>query len=163
MLRRLVERLSRGRILRRRWPDRFGGGYVYLSPDAMLKVWTRSAGSIDEELLQAVVALVRSGNRVWDIGSNMGIFAFGAAHVAGPSGEVYAVEADTWLVSLLRRSARARNAGAPIKVLPVAMSDGPGIVQFNIAERGRASNFVGSDGRGTAGGVRERQHVIGVT
>lgn len=55
-----------------------------------------------------------------------------------------------------------RTAGAPTKILAVALSGGPGIVQFNIAERGRASNFVG-DGRTTSGGVRERQHMIGIS
>jgi FkbM family methyltransferase len=162
MLRRFVERLSRRVVLRRKWPAKYGGGHLYLSPDAMLKVWTRSAAAVDQELLQAASALVRRGDCVWDVGSNLGIFAFASAHLAGPSGEVWAIEADTWLVDLLRRSARVRTAGAPIKILAVALSRGPGIVPFNIAERGRASNFVG-DGRTTAGGVRERHHMIGVS
>jgi FkbM family methyltransferase len=162
VIRTLVERMSRRVVLRRRWPAEFGGGHIYLSPDAMLKVWTRAAGEVDRELLQAASALVRPGNRVWDVGSNLGIFAFAAAHVAGPSGEVFAVEADTWLVNLLRRTARVRSAGARVKILPVAASGSPCIVQFNIAERGRASNFVG-DGRDTTGGIRERQHMVGVS
>lgn len=162
MLRRFVERLSRRVVLRRRWPAEYGGGHLYLSPDAMLKVWTRSAGSIDRELLDAASALVCRGDRVWDVGSNLGIFAFASAHLAGPSGEVLAVEADTWLVNLLRRSARIRTTGAPVRILAVALLRGPGIVQFNVAERGRASNFVGS-GRVTTGGVRECQDMVGVS
>ncbi len=162
MIRRIVERLSRHVVLRRKWPAELGGGHIYVSPDALLKVWTRSASEIDRELVQSARALVKPGDRVWDVGSNLGIFTFAAAHLAGPSGEVYAIEADTWLVRLLRRSARARMSGAPVKVLPVAVARAPGIVQFNIADRGRASNFVG-DGRPTAGGVRERQHMVGVS
>lgn len=84
MIRKLVERLSRRVVLRRKWPAEYGGGHVYLSPDAMLKVWTRSAAAVDQDLLQAASALVRRGDRVWDVGSNLGIFAFASAHLAGP-------------------------------------------------------------------------------
>jgi FkbM family methyltransferase len=59
---------------------------------------------------------VGPGNTVWDIGANLGLFGFAAAVAAGPSGRVLAVEPDTALAGLLRRSAAVNREHAPVDV-----------------------------------------------
>ena len=94
---------------------------------------------------------------MWDIGSNLGVFALAAAHKAGANGRVLAVEADNWLAGVIRRTCRlADNQELSIDVLPAAVSESAGIASFAIASRGRASNALADvSTRTTIGGVRE--------
>jgi hypothetical protein len=63
MLRRILERCSRGVVLKRRLPARFGRQAVYVSPDASLRYWRLDLGKIDPELLDLVARLVQPGDR----------------------------------------------------------------------------------------------------
>jgi len=160
-LRGLLERISRNIVLRRRLPREFGGTNLFISPDAALNLWRFDLRNIDPMLLQIARENIHPGDTVWDIGANVGIFSFAAAALAGPEGRILAVEADTWLVSLLRRSAAASGKDiAPVEVLPMAVSNEVGVARFNIARRGRASNHLEVTGGSTqTGGVRENQCV----
>jgi len=163
-MRTIAERGSRGVVLKRRLPARFGGDILFVSPGALLKLWWPVLEATDPALFAWASEFVAAGDVVWDIGANVGLFAFAAAARAGASGRVVAIEADIWLANLLRRSARHSNQRAPVDVLPVAVSDAVDVASFQIAERGRASNFL-ADARGSsqAGGIRETQQVMSVT
>ncbi len=165
VIRSLLERLSRGRVLRRRLPAAHGGHALYVSPDAAMRLWRRDLGAVDPFLLTMAGELVRPGMTVWDVGANVGLFAFAAAHAAGPSGRVLAVEADPWLAGLLQRSAgSAPPAYAPVEVLAAAVSDAPGSVELCIARRGRAGNHLSTvPGSTQTGGTREVRRVAAVT
>jgi FkbM family methyltransferase len=43
----------------------------------------------------------RTGDVVWDVGANVGMFTFACAFRAGSSGHVVAIEPDAFLVDLL--------------------------------------------------------------
>lgn len=165
LMRSLLERLSRDRVLRRRLPPEFGGHSLFVSPDAALKLWRRDLGRTDPLLLSLAVELVRPGSVVWDIGANVGIFVFAAAHRAGPTGRILAVEADDWLAGLVRRSASAAEpAYAPVDVLAAAVSDRCGVAEFRIANRGRAGSHLSTVGGTTqTGGHREVRKLVTVT
>ncbi len=165
MIRSLLEKLSRGRVLRRRLPSEHGGHALYVSPDAALKLWRRDLAQVDPLLLQWARDLVNPGATVWDVGANVGLFAFAAAHRAGPFGRVLAVEADDWLAALVRRSAATAGPSyAPVDVLAAAVADRPGIAELCIAERGRAGNYLQSlPGSTQTGGQRETRKVVTVT
>lgn len=165
MLRSFLERISRNVVLRRRLPAEFGGARLLVSPGAALNLWRRDLARADPMLLRAAREHVRPGDSVWDIGANVGLFTFAAAALAAPGGRVLAVEADTWLAGLLRRSTRLRgNRGLGVDVLPVAASDRLGVARLNIAVRGRAASFLdGAAGSTQTGGVRETQLVPTVT
>lgn len=161
MIRVLLERFSRNLILRRRLPPEFGGCQIFASPESALRFWYQDLTKVDPTLFRAVRELVSPGDVVWDVGSNVGLFAFAAAGLAGPRGQVLAIEADIWLAQLLRRSAAQRSFGsAQVRVLPGAVSAEVGVSEFEIAARGRASNHLEGFGNSQAGGTRERQLVM---
>ncbi len=164
MLRSLAERLSRGRVLRRRLPAELGGHTLRVSPDSALKFWRAGLAAADPGLLALARELVPPGATVWDVGANVGLFAFASAFLAGREGRVLAIEADDWLASLLRLSASDLPAGhARVEVLAAAVSSELGVADFQIAQRGRAGSHLGSvAGSSQTGGVRETRKVLTV-
>jgi FkbM family methyltransferase len=135
---------------------------------------------VDPTLLRLVSEFVRPGDSVWDVGANMGLFSFAAAVAAGPSGHVLAVEPDTDLAGLLRRSAAVADADsadadsadadsaggvkhARVEVLPAAVAEELSVARFNIACRNRATSHLAGFGTPMAGGVRSTQLVPTVT
>lgn len=164
LIRGALERLSRRVILRSRLPTRFGFFPLLTSPDARLGFWRRNVETVDARLLSVVEEYVSPGSVVWDIGANVGVFSLASAARAGASGRVLAVEGDTWLVDLLRRTCRmSSDPRAVIDVLPAVVDADLGIAAFNIAERGRAANFLEGVGSTQTGGTRESQRVVSVT
>ncbi len=137
---------------------------IYVSPDAQLKYLKPGRRGLDPDLVSLAERFVTANSRVWDIGANIGVFSFASAAIA-LNGEVVAVEADVWLVGLLRRSARLAAArGSRVAVVPAAASSRTGVAQFLVAQRGRASNALASaGGRTQMGGTRETQFVPTVT
>jgi FkbM family methyltransferase len=162
--RRVAERLSRGRVFRRTFPKHLGGAQFYASPESGLRYLRPNLEAIDPILLGLAAELIKPGSVIWDIGANLGLFSFAAAGLAGSKGRVFAVEPDTYLVGLLRRSSRLQNNhAAPVEVIPCAVSDGLSLATFNIAKRARASNFLVGYGHSQTGGVRESQRVLTIT
>ncbi|MEO7657690.1 MAG: FkbM family methyltransferase [Sphingomicrobium sp.] len=128
---------------------------IAASPDAQLKYL---AGRFDEDLIELARRSVSPGMIVWDIGANCGTFAFSCDLAA----QVVAVEADPFLVTLLRRS--AAGARVPVSVLEAAVSDTVGTAEFSVAARGRASNHLTVvAGYSQSGGERSRVEVRTVT
>ena len=165
VLRSLLERLSRGVVLKRRLPAEFGGLALFVSPDASLKYWKRDIRKTDSALLDAAKSLVGPGDVVWDVGANVGLFSFASAGLAGKSGQVLAIEPDPWLADLLRRSVDLnRNSGCSVDVLSAAAGGQMGVAVLNIARRGRATNFIaGHEPSTQAGGVRSVVKVVSIT
>ena len=158
MIRNLIEKLSRGVILKRKLPN--SNRKIYVSPEGGgLRYWKLNMDSIDTMLTYAINNLVKKDDVVWDIGTNVGFFSFLAAEKAGSKGSVLSVEPDTWLVNILKKSC-ALNNDLNIHILPVALSDNVGIAYLNIANRSRTTNFLSvSQGSTQTGGVREQQVV----
>ena len=162
IIRRVLERLTRYLVFRRRLPAAFGSAALYVSPAAGLRFLIRPPGRIDPPLLLAADKLVKTGDVIWDIGANIGLFSLAAAVRAGDRGEVIAFEPDTWLVQLLRRTSAAQPATyAIIKVIPVAVASEISLRPFSIATRSRASNALAGYGGSQMGGVKE-EHLVAV-
>lgn len=150
MFRHILRNLSRGIVLKRHLPREFGSVPLFVSPDSALGYWRRDISQVDPFLLSMVRELVQPKMSVWDIGANVGLFSFAAASLGA---QVVAVEADTWLASLIHRSAVLNKL--PVTVLPAAVSDRQGISRLYLSDQGKASNS--SCGSGIA------QTVIAVT
>jgi len=165
MIRTAAERLSRGIVVKRRLPQDFASRRLYVSPDAALRFWNPASHDYDPVLLGFVRNFVRPTDVVLDAGANVGIFTFAAAQSAGPSGHVIAVDADEWLVALLRRSAGLKAHGeADVTVISAAIAGEQGMASFSIAARGRASNHLtATGGSSEAGGTRETRVVVTTT
>ncbi len=156
MLRLLLERWSRGVILKRKLPAEFGSRPIFVSPEGGgLRYWKPRLDAIDPMLTQVVRQFIRPGHTVWDAGGNLGFFAFPAAAKAGAQGRVVVFEPDLSLAHLLRKTADA-NPDLNVDILSLAVSDREGIARFNIAERARSTNFLAeSVGSSQTGGVRQ--------
>jgi FkbM family methyltransferase len=120
--------------------------------------------SVDPVLCGLAREFVHRGHVVWDVGANVGLFSFAAAHLAGATGKIFAFDADTWLVQLLRRSAAIQpSTSAPVQIVPGAIADSCDLRTFNIAIRSRAANFLQGYGTTQTGGIAEQQTVISVS
>ena len=146
-MRNLLERLSRNRAFRQTLRIEGRARRLYVSPDARLSHLT---GRFEDDLLDLAREQVEPGTVVWDVGANVGVFSVAAAAMGG---QVVAFEADPWLAGLLRKSAALQPD--PFRVLCLALSDHCGVVDFAIANRGRASNALVGFGKSQMGGVRE--------
>jgi FkbM family methyltransferase len=157
-IRSLAERLSRGVVLKRRLPEAFGRGRLYVSPEAGgLRYWRWDLGRADPDLLECVNELVSLGDNVWDVGANVGLFTFAAAYKAGSKGFVLAIEPDVDNAALLEASNRARDPRltAMVEVLAIAVSAPNGrFARLMIAERSRSSNALEGFGLTQTGGSR---------
>lgn len=76
-----------------------------------------------------MLSLVKEGDKVLDVGANVGVHALPLAAKVGPTGRVYAVEPEPDNLALLRRNV-ADNGHANVVVLPFAASDRAGTVRL---------------------------------
>lgn len=113
------------------------------------------------QLMSVAGRFVTRGSTVWDIGSNVGVFAIAAAHAAGPSSRILAVEPDPFLAHLLQRTLwHGDNHDLQVSVLCQAIANSNGLSRFVIAERGRSTNALEQSRGGTrSGGARLTQYV----
>lgn len=154
LIRSSLEQATHRIVVRRRLPAPFAAARIYVSSEGGLRYLGRGMARVDPPLLRLAAEMVRPGNTVWDIGANLGLFSFAAAVAAGPGGSVLAVEPDTVLAGLLRRSAALNRGHAPVDVLPAAVSDDLSVARFHTARRNRSTNHLDGFGTSQTGGVR---------
>lgn len=163
MWRAALENVSHRLVIRRKLPPPFRAARIYASTEGGLKYLRPRMSKVDPSLLQLVEERVRPGSVVWDIGANVGLFTFAAAVAAGPNGHVLAIEPDTLLVGMLRRSVAANRGQATVEVLATAVADEVGIARYHVARRNRATSHLDGFGTAEAGGIRATQIVPTVT
>lgn len=131
-----ARRFVAGHTVTRRLPASVGGSQIVVSAESQLKYLKPGRAGFDPLLLDWAERYVNPGMSVWDIGANVGVFAFSAA---GRGAKVLAVEADPYMGSLLLRS-RQLNPTLDVSVLACAVSDRVGFASLSIASGGRAAN-----------------------
>lgn len=158
-----LERVTHRLVVRKRMPPPFAVARIYTSSEGGLRYLRPRLNHVDPPLLRLAAEVVRPGHSIWDIGANLGLFSFAAAVAAGPTGHVLAVEPDTTLVRLLRRSARVNRGHASVEVLPAAIADCVGVGRFHIARRNRSTNHLDGFGTTQTGGIRATELVPTLT
>lgn len=140
-LRRLVELASRNRTFKRRLPSRYGNRPLFVSPDASLRWLKPGVAAFEPRLLAVIEHFIRPGMVAWDIGANVGLFAYPTAHLS--RAKVVCVEPDPFLAQLLRRTnALPVNADLDVETLCAAIGDRNGIARLRIAGRGRSTSGI---------------------
>ena len=102
----ILESLSRRVVLKRTLPSRFGHHSLFVTPDSRLSFFRKNLEKVDPHIISAAEEFVHDRDTIWDIGTNVGLFSFITAALAGPSGRVPAAEVDISLVDLLHRSSQ---------------------------------------------------------
>jgi FkbM family methyltransferase len=117
---------------------------AYVSPNSGLKVLSVRGASIDPVHQRFIRDWIDPDAVVWDIGSNLGLFAFAAA-LKATRGHVFAFEPDVELSANLLRSLRLpQNKRLNVSILSVAISNVNGAAAFQISKFSRAlSRLVG--------------------
>lgn len=163
MLRQISEKLSRGVVLKRKLPKEFNSLPIFVMPEGGLKYWKPSLNNIDPMLFFIAQNFVAENDVIWDVGANVGLFTFASIAKAGKKGKCLAIEADIVMANLIKKSV-ALNPEYHIDILPLAVSNYNGLVEFVIAERARAANhIVTTNGYTQAGGIRDSYMVPTVT
>lgn len=164
-LRKILEKISRNLIFKRKLSQRFAYTPLLVSPGSSLKYWRFDLEKIDPMLLNIAHKYLKPGDVIWDIGSNNGLFTFAAASQVRSSGKVLAIEADTWLVNLLKQSTKlTENKNLNIDVLGVAIAEQIALEQLNLAQQGRATNYLNTvTGSTQTGGIINVDLVMTIT
>lgn len=124
---------------RKKLPAEFGNGRVLVTGRSDARVlkpgWTACA----LDLMLVVRNIVEKDMCVWDIGSNLGILSAMAASKVGPTGSVFALEADPEYARMINLTASGLPGSyAPITVLCAAIADKRGVMTFGVADKGHA-------------------------
>lgn len=160
IVRSTAERWSRNSSFMARLPQQFGRRPIYLSAANHLAVLKPGEAKFEEYLLGFATRFVDPGSIAWDIGANMGMFTFPAAHIAA---SVIAFEPDPFNLLLLQRSAAA-NPDLDVTIIPAAVAEEVGTGRLQIPERGRSANALEGGASGSQmGGVRETMTVMTVS
>lgn len=77
----------------------------------------------------------------WDIGANVGLFAYPTAHLS--RAKVVCVEPDPFLAQLLRRTSKLpANGDLDVETLSAAIGDRDGMARLRITGRGRSTSGI---------------------
>ncbi len=160
----LVRRMTGRFVFRKPLPDEFGGASLYVTSRSDIRLLWPGYRRAANDLLTVARRYIRRGDVVWDLGSNLGIFAFAAAYIAGNSGEVDTVEADPKYAELQNRTASGLNGDyAPVSTLCAAVADRAGVLELSIPSKGHARNHLSIVEGNDAGTPEATKAVVAIT
>lgn len=87
------------------------------------------------EMKHCLKSLIRSGMTVFDVGAHVGYYTLMAARLVGPSGRVYAFEAEPENYAILKRNIEL-NGYTNVTCIPHAVSNRSGIVSLHVSRQG---------------------------
>jgi len=139
-----VARHMTGRFtFRKRLPAEFGAARIHVTTRSDVRLLAPGFSRTATDLFHVARACIKAGDCVWDIGSNLGIFAVCAAWKAGNRGRVFALEPDPCYADLLYRTARTLpDRYAAVTPLCAAVADRLSILELAIPRRGHSRNHL---------------------
>ena len=145
--RKALFRLFRSRYFRRKCTTGDGTFEAYVSPSSSLGVLDFRKSLVDPVHERFARQWIKTNSVVWDIGSNLGLFALPAA-LKAKAGRVYAFEPDLELAHYLLRSSRLyQNKDLRISVMCVAIANMDGSANLQISKFSRAMNKLETVGK----------------
>ena len=116
----------------------------------------RRGEMFEPHILAVIAALTPPGAAFIDVGANIGVFTLCAARLAGPRGQVLAVEPAPDNLTLLRRNIRqnAMPGRTRVRVLAAAASDAEGSASLSLSLENAGDHRLGS--RSRTGGEKVR-------
>ena len=119
------------------------GHFIYVDPaDESLSAHLIARGYWERWIETVVRALVQPGDRVVEVGANVGYYTLIMASRAGPTGRVKAFEANPSVAALLRRSAEFNGYADRISVVAAAVGERPGVAAFMLSPRNSGGGHV---------------------
>jgi FkbM family methyltransferase len=112
--------ILRGPLAGLRWYPAAGG--------KLLRIFL---GTYEPEETALFHEVVRSGDRVLDVGGSLGYYSLLAARLVGPKGHVCAVEPDPHNLRFLEAHRAANRFSDRMQVFPVALSSAAGMLRFD--------------------------------
>jgi FkbM family methyltransferase len=91
---------------------------------------------------RTILRLLRPGQRVVEVGANVGYYTLLFASRVGPTGSVTAFDANPRAVDLLRRTLAANGLATAARVVPMAVGDRPGRVTLHRLARQQGSSSI---------------------
>jgi len=105
----------------------------------------RAADQYEQGFMSAMLACIRPGDCVWDVGANIGFYSELFAEAVGPSGKVISFEPSPACVAVLEERLNERPVGALWGVVPVALSNKNGEAWLSMGDGDTApSNHLAS-------------------
>lgn len=115
--------------------EEVGPARVWIGDDLELEgpnAWELKLLAVSEApALAALSEIVAEGSVVYDVGSNLGLYALRMARLAGPRGRVICFEANPVCVSYLKTNLQ-RNGLRQAEILPIALLDREGETAFTL-------------------------------
>jgi len=116
----------------RGWPDvcLVRDGMAFIAQPAVPLSWNIALfGSYEPELRSILSALLQPGGVAVDVGANVGWHTLLMAKKVGPTGKVLAIEANPSVGQRLAENV-VINCLTQVEIIPCALADKPGILQF---------------------------------
>jgi FkbM family methyltransferase len=126
-------------------PRNINGTGVVLLPSELYTL----GETYEPEVWPAIMAEVREGDVIADVGAHIGLYTLAFAQRVGATGHVYAFEPDPASMSLLRRGVELNGVGTTTTALACAAGDGNEKVLFTTG-RGSESHVTAGSGESGA-------------
>ena len=159
-----IRRLTADYLFQKTLPQKFGSGKIYVTSRSDIRLLFPGLEKVAADLFWVADNYLSAGNVVWDIGSNLGIFAFCAAAKVGRSGRVFSLEADPRYADIQHRSLKNISGQAgEMSILCAAAADQLGLLELVIPKKGHARNHLNVVAGNSAGEAESKKQVVTLT
>jgi FkbM family methyltransferase len=157
--RRFLFRIFASRYFRRLGRTTDGSFEAFVSPGSSLRFLDPRRPLVEDVHARFIRQWMKPSDVVWDIGANLGVFAFPAA-LRARAGRVYAFEPDVDLAHYLLRATRLpANNCLPVSIICAAISEADGTAILEISKFSRAMNRIAGFGAWNSVAIDETRTV----
>lgn len=119
------------------------GLFLYVDPqDDHMSARIIADGHWESWVHACVLGLLKSGDRVIEVGANLGYYAVAMAQKVGPGGFLTSFEANPRIAALTQKSLAFNGFAARSRVIPQAALNEPGEISFVVSRRNSGGGFV---------------------